>query len=295
MARSLLRRLYRHPTREYYALFNKLTGGNVHDRINFLSLGPTTNFLAIALERAKNLITLAAEKHPAGGSAEERILRDLNDHSPQCRAPQVMLGNFISTHDPATAISWRDWQSALEDTWRTEAAMTDLGVRLLAPVEPWWGVELKKEAQNLSDRDRQAAAVFDNAGLLVASSVAGFARNILPHLQTLAITSTLASILMLFGSSSYSLFVNASDLLTINWIVVLSCIATTVGVYASINRDRVLSLISGTDPGEITWNSHFIGQLLVHGIVPLVAILGASFPSQFYQMITQVSGLIGKG
>ena len=286
IARSLLRRLYRHPTREYYALFNKMTRGDVHDRINFLSLGPTTNFLAIALERAKNLITLAAEKHPSGGSPRERILRDLDELSAQRGAPQLLLGNFISTHDPPTAISWGDWQSAIRDTWKTEAAMTDLGVRLLAPVEPWWGVELKKEAQNLSDRDREAAAVLDNAGLLVASSVAGFARNVLPHLQTLAITSTFASILMLFGSSSYSLFVNASDLLIINWIVVLSCIATTVGVYASINRDRVLSLISGTDPGEITWNTHFIGQLLVHGIVPLVAILGASFPSQFYQMIS---------
>lgn len=295
IARSLLRRLYRHPSREYYALFNKVTGGNVHDRINFLSLGPTTNFLAIALERAKNLISLAAEEHPSGGSSEECILRDLNALTPQRCAPQLVLGNFISTHDPATAISWRDWRSALQDTWKTEAAMTNLGVRLLAPIEPWWGVALKKDAQNLSDRDREAVAVLDNAGLLVASSVAGFARNTLPHLQTLALTSTLASILMLFGSSSYSLFVNANDLLIINWIVVLSCIATTVGVYASINRDRVLSLISGTDPGEITWNTHFIGQLLVHGIVPLVAILGASFPTQFYQMISQVSGLIGKG
>jgi hypothetical protein len=89
--------------------------------------------------------------------------------------------------------------------------------------------------------------------------------------------------------------VNANDLLIINWIVVLSCVKTIVGVYASINRDRVLSVISGTDPGEITWNTHFIGQLLVHGIVPLVAILGASFLTEFYQMITQVSGLIGKG
>jgi hypothetical protein len=79
--------------------------------------------------------------------------------------------------------------------------MTDLGVRLLAPIEPWWGVTLKREAQNLSDRDREAATVLDNAGLLVASSVAGFARNILPHLQTLAITSTLASILMFLGAA----------------------------------------------------------------------------------------------
>jgi hypothetical protein len=295
IARSLLRRLYRHPTRKYYALFNQVTGGNGQERINFLSLGPTTNFLAIALERAKNLIALAAENHPSGQSREDHILKDLEDQSPLSSPSQLALGNFISTHDPATAISCGDWQGALEDTWKTEAAMIELGVRLLAPIEPWWGLELKKEGQALDDRARQAAAVLDNAGLLVASSVAGFARNVLPHLQTLAITSTLGSVLMLFASSSYSLFVNANDLLITNWIVVLSCVATTVGVYASINRDRVLSLISGTDPGEITWNTHFIRQLLVHGVVPLVAILGASFPTEFYQMMTQVAGLIGKG
>jgi hypothetical protein len=291
--RALLRRLYRHPTRVYYTKFNSLILGEDGRGINLFSVSPTTNFLSIALERAKNLERLAFNHShkPGEHCLHFKLFGRLKiAYLALTSSPSAVS---VSAHDPATALNWEDWTGAIEETWQSESEMAECAVQLLAPIETWWGIDFKKDA--VSDCERDAGAIMDDAGILLAAGVAGFVRNALPHLQCLALASTLTSLLLLFAISSYSLFFNLNDLLMAGWIVVLLSVVTTTWVYFSLNRNRVLSMISGTTPGEVTWSTHFVGQLALHAILPLLAILGTSFPAGIDQLLASIPSLVGKG
>lgn len=57
------------------------------------------------------------------------------------------------------------------------------------------------------------------------------------------------------------------------------CVGALLFVLTEINRDEVLSRIAHTDLGKVTWNSNFIVNLLIFGLLPILALLGAQFPS----------------
>jgi hypothetical protein len=65
-------------------------------------------------------------------------------------------------------------------------------------------------------------------------------------------------------------------------------------VFVSMNRDRVLSLLQGTTPGQLTWNSTFVTQVVIYGLLPVLGLLGAQFPGQLNQAFSWVSSLAGK-
>jgi hypothetical protein len=60
-----------------------------------------------------------------------------------------------------------------------------------------------------------------------------------------------------------------------------------------MNRDRVLSLLSGTSPGKVSWNTTFVLQILTHGVLPILAVLGAAFPAKFGLLTQWIGSLFG--
>ena len=65
--------------------------------------------------------------------------------------------------------------------------------------------------------------------------------------------------------------------------VFLGVTVITVGglvfVLVQMNRNDVLSLITKTDPGRVTWSGPFALKLAVFILVPLGALLSTEFPS----------------
>jgi hypothetical protein len=139
--------------------------------------------------------------------------------------------------------------------------------------------------------DKEAALV----GLgeaYVATRVIDFLRAVMPHLRILAISSTAAVLLMLLAANSYP-FPSSNDLLWFGWVMVIAAAGSTTWMFASMNRDRVISLISGTKPGAINWNSTFVVQLMTHALLPLMVVLGAAFPAQLSSLSDWIGGLLG--
>ncbi|MDB4881936.1 MAG: hypothetical protein JWL95_702 [Gemmatimonadetes bacterium] len=57
------------------------------------------------------------------------------------------------------------------------------------------------------------------------------------------------------------------------------CIGALLYMLTEINRDDVLSRIAHTDLGKVTWDSNFVGNLMIFGLLPILALLGAQFPT----------------
>ena len=55
-----------------------------------------------------------------------------------------------------------------------------------------------------------------------------------------------------------------------------------------------LSLLQGTTPGQLTWNSTFVAQVVIYGLLPVLGLLGAQFPGQLNQAFSWVSSLARK-
>jgi hypothetical protein len=55
-------------------------------------------------------------------------------------------------------------------------------------------------------------------------------------------------------------------------------VATTLAVVVGLQRDEILSRLSGTTPGEVQFNSEFIRNVLVYAVLPMAAVLVRFFP-----------------
>lgn len=64
-----------------------------------------------------------------------------------------------------------------------------------------------------------------------------------------------------------------------------------LGVFVQMNRDRLLSLLSGGTPGKIDWNSAFLGHLVLYGLLPVLTILGIRFPATFSGIVNSLTSL----
>ena len=168
--------------------------------------------------------------------------------------------------------------------------MSDLS-RVVAPVyEPFWrsGTPL---AQDSTAKDGERSP-FDYGEIYVASRVVDWLRQVMPQLQALAFSATIAMLLMLFAISSYP-FPMSDRLLWFSWAVVVATVGATVWMFVSANRDRVMSLISGTTPGRTDWNASLLLSLVTHALLPLAILLGAAFPERLSRLVSWLGGVLG--
>jgi hypothetical protein len=61
--------------------------------------------------------------------------------------------------------------------------------------------------------------------------------------------------------------------------ILIGTVAAMVLVMVQMSRDDVLSRIAKTEPGKIKWNFHFVFNLIVFAIVPLLSLVSAEFPA----------------
>jgi hypothetical protein len=95
-------------------------------------------------------------------------------------------------------------------------------------------------------------------------------------------------LLMLLAVTSYP-FQPREWLLWFNWSIILTTVFLTMVVFVQMGRDRILSDLSGTKPGEVTWNRDFILRTLLHGLVPILVLLSAQFPEGLKRVFSWLS------
>jgi|SRR5262245_8925775 len=60
-------------------------------------------------------------------------------------------------------------------------------------------------------------------------------------------------------------------------------------------RDKTLSLLTGKTPGRLNITRDFVMRVLIHGVVPIIALLRAQFPQAVRQIFSWLSVFKGKG
>ena len=275
--RRLLRRLYWHPTRVAYEEFQKhLPGGQ---RLKLTEPPPTTTALEYSLERVRQIVALLADS----SSAEKARSADLGQ---ELRADVKEVEDTVS--NTLGAMARDDWSEAVWLRYQAERSLAHITRRVGVMVEPLW---------RLGDATRQPAEFEDKlseqGSLFVVSRVVDLLRQVFPHFQNLALFVTASILMMLLAVSSYP-FGHRDTLLWIAWLAVGSAVGAMLYVFVSMNRDRVLSLLQGTTPGQLTWNSTFIAQVVIYGLLPVLGLIGAQFPGQLNQAFSWISNLAGK-
>jgi hypothetical protein len=124
----------------------------------------------------------------------------------------------------------------------------------------------------------------DARHFLAARSVL-FLHHVLSHLQNLLLFVVAGLILMLLAITYYP-FQPREWLLWFNWVVIIATVSLTAAVFVQMGRNRVLSILANTTPGQVTWNREFFFRVLLYVIVPLLTLLGAQFPESMRSVLS---------
>ena len=152
----------------------------------------------------------------------------------------------------------------------------DLAAMLANIFEPQWRLlgQPRLVADSSAGTDAQLLVIAD---LFVASRTVDFLRQVFPQLLNLVFFSTAGLLAMMLAASTYP-FPQHDTIAWLSWTMLLIVVGVMILIFAQINRDRVISMLSGTTPGELNWNGAFVSQLVTFGVIPILTLLGAQFP-----------------
>jgi len=125
----------------------------------------------------------------------------------------------------------------------------------------------------------------------VALRFAAYIRPILLQIRNLVTTLTAGFLLLLVVITSYP-FQPHRLLLTIQWGILLITVAGVMGVLVQMQRDPILSRLTGTQAGKVDWNREFFGEIFKYGIVPIAGLLAAEFPQLGSSLFSWVEPLL---
>jgi hypothetical protein len=273
--RKLLRRLFWHPLFSHYAatLAEEKQFATL-PQIDLMTPTPTYTALSLSVRRARRFYT-ALSLRPDRAATRERIEQLLKEA--ESRLSQALLFE-----------SKGHWQEAVLNRRQSQAALAEVTEPVTGLLEESWQMPDGKESGAV-------ATAWQNEGkFFLLTHVAAFLQYIFAHLQNLVALVTAGLLLMLLAANSYP-FQPREPLLLFSWVTILTAVAVTLIIFVQMSRDRALSLLAGTTPGKLSVTRDLVLRVLIHGALPIVALLGAQFPEVLRQIFSWLSVLQGKG
>ncbi len=180
-----------------------------------------------------------------------------------------------------------DWRGALTRQVNAQEVVTQVVEKVSLALHDAWWEEVRGPSEKTANpaKSRPEEEVFQLGEDFLVGRVAHFLAYVLPQMQNLIVTSVSGLLLMLFAVSSYP-FQPHNLLLFFNWVVILSFVGIAMWVFIQMSRDPVLSSLNGTKAGKINWDWDFVIRILIYGIVPILALLGAQFPQSVGQIVS---------
>lgn len=213
------------------------------------------------------------KESPARGSAIRAAMKALRDPLPNDAADE-----------PGGSESGRQFSTlyrALEECWATEPGETEVTSLGAYVAEP----RRSDDALKTSTTGRFRRMFGGRAGLwvraaeeLAACQIVQYIDWVLAHLFRLALVLLVIVVLVTLLLSSYP-FQPHSTIKVIFFGLVLLTAVSIVAALIRLNRDEVMSRVNKTAPGVTTWDTPFILNIALFGLVPLLAILSAEFPA----------------
>jgi hypothetical protein len=126
---------------------------------------------------------------------------------------------------------------------------------------------------------------------LAALRLVSYVRYIFAHLRGCLIAALVCGFPLLAAASTYAFEPNE---FVSNWIwgALLTGVLITLWVFFQMDRDEVLSLISGTAPGKVQFDWHFATNILTYGVIPLLGLIASQFPQSGRYLVSLVNPLL---
>lgn len=186
------------------------------------------------------------------------------------REAQRSLNSFTRTVERVLELSWNSSVSGAKES-----------ATGIPEVLRRWFASKPKSSENI---ESQRTAVTDQAEEFLVSRTVHFLAHVFPQLTNLATYTLLSLFLMVLAVSSYPLQPKSS-FSYFNWFLILTFIGVAFHIFIQMNRDVVLSGLNGTKPGEIHWDSEFVGRIVFLIIIPILGLLGVQFPETLGQLV----------
>jgi hypothetical protein len=183
-----------------------------------------------------------------------------------------------------------------EGEWRKSLCQQVETQRFLAEISSLVSDELDNRHWQATDNSPDPACEGNSwiaqSKLFLASRVSAFLHLILAQLKNLVVLVTAGLLLMLLAVSSYP-FQPREGLMLFGWIAVLTVVTITLIIFVQMGRDKVISLLSHTIPGELNWSWEFTLKVFLHGLIPIMVLLGAQFPQALGHIVSWFTALQG--
>src|SRR5215470_2310212 len=270
--KRLLRRLSWHPLiSQYAARHSEEKRFASLPQIDLMTPTPTYTALSLSARQARSFYD-ALKLGP--GQAEER----------------KRIGQLVEEAESELSLALGadakgDWQTALRKRRYSQAALAELTERVSGLLEDSW------RAACAAGPD---AAWRDEGKFFLVAHVVAFLQHIFAHLQNLVGLVTMGLLLMLLAAISYP-FQPREPLLLFSWVAILTSVVVTLFIFLSANRDKTLSLLTGRAPGKVNVTRDLVFRVLIHGVVPVIALLGVQFPEAVRQIFSWLNVFEGKG
>jgi hypothetical protein len=270
--KRLLKRLSWHPLiSQYAARHSEEKRFASLPQIDLMTPTPTYTALSLSVRQARSFYN-ALKLGP--GQAEER----------------KRIGQLVEEAESELSLALGadakgDWREALRKRRYSQEALAELTERVSGLLEDSW---------RAAGGAGPEAAWRDEGKFFLISHIVAFLQHVFAHLQNLVGLVTIGLLLMLLAAISYP-FQPREPLLLFSWVAILTSVVVTLFIFVSANRDKTLSLLAGTAPGKLNITRDLVFRVLVHGVAPVIALLGVQFPEAVRQIFSWLNVFEGKG
>lgn len=180
-----------------------------------------------------------------------------------------------------------NWRELLLNQYRCQENVSAMAGDISEALESDWWQELRPQAKS-DTLPTEPERVFQSAEVFIAGRVWHFLAHVFRQLEMLIYGPVAGVLLLLLAISSYP-FQPHNLLLWFNSAIILVFVAVALWAFVQMNRDPILSNFNGTTPGKITWDKGFVLRVILYGVVPILALLGAQFPDVIGQFISYIA------
>src|SRR5208337_5603454 len=193
--RRLMRRLYWHPSRPGYEKLRSEIPAGQDASVDLLSSAPSLAAFEIGLAQVRRMIAAGVSGAESAREFAARIGAVHDSLSNWLVKTEQKLGSVMAAYGQSR---WRD-----EIRFKREAEdyMSALSKVVAEVYESFWRGRTPPSPESKAKND--APTPLDYGEVYVASRVVDWLRQVMPQLQALAFSTTVAMLLMLFAISSY--------------------------------------------------------------------------------------------
>ncbi len=297
--RHLLRRLYSHPSRYSYKNVQLAPRPSHLDqqKLHLYEARPGLSAIEYELGCVRAIVRIAAQTRQASSATPSSPHSDLADDIDA----NPLLEITLETAERQLEELWRatDWRASLAARNALYETMAQLASIVTALFEPAWRMSahtppLQTVLSSDDDKLTIDGKLRQQAELFVAARVGDFVRHVFPHLINLVGFAMPAVLAMVLAISAYP-FPAHDTLLWVSWTALLATVAISLYVFVSINRNPIISMFSGTDPGQFNWDSTFTMHLMLFAVIPILTLLGAQYPQALAGTFSWIGSVFGGG